>query len=66
MEARTPDFAMHKYMHKIVGLAWNIEALSGMSDARIWQKTAILSRCSGMSGNVWMVTPTGIEPVFQP
>ena len=66
MEAQTPDFDMHKYMPKIVGLVRNIGALSGMSDAQIWQKTAILSRCSGMLGNVQMVTPTGIEPVFQP
>jgi hypothetical protein len=66
VEAQTPDFDMHKYMRKIVGLVRNIGALSGMSDAQIWQKTAILSRYSGMLANVQMVTPTGIEPVFQP
>jgi hypothetical protein len=60
------EFDIHEYIHKIVGLLRNIGALSGMNYAQIWQKTAILSRCSEMLGNVQLVTPTGIEPVFQP
>lgn len=57
VEAQALDFDMHK----IVGPVRNIEALSGINDAQTWEKTAILSRCSGMLGNVQMVTPTTLE-----